>query len=196
MPLPRRMFAAADIHFQSPLRLGRPAQLTSTIVGVKRRVGRTGELLFVEVERVLSQGGETPVRERQTLVYREASGATPPAGAAVPLPPGAEIWTPGPVDLFRFSAVTFNSHRIHYDARYATGEEGYPGLVVHGPFTAVRLCDLARRRSGAALRRFSFRAMAPLFVGDPVALAQGDGDLQVRAVRTDGEVAMQADFEV
>ena len=134
--------------------------------------------------------------ERQTIVYRGAGPPTPPVAPAAP-PPGrdAEVWTPGPVDLFRFSAVTFNAHRIHYDLPYATGEEGYPGLVVHGPFTAARLFALARRRAGKSLKSFSFRAVAPLFAGQPVYLAPGEGDGDIVALRQDGAVAMTAHAE-
>jgi len=105
---------------------------------------------------------------------------------------GPEVWTPGATDLFRFSAVTFNSHRIHYDLAYATGEEGYPGLVVHGPFTAATLFALAQARGGRPIRRFAFRAMAPLFAGQPIQLAPGAEAGEVQAIRCDGAVAMSA----
>ena len=106
-----------------------------------------------------------------------------------------EAWTPTRVDLFRYSAATYNSHRIHYDQSYVRDEEGYPDLVVHGPFTAARLCDLAARTAGAPLKEFSFRALAPLFVNQPVRLCQGDEPNSVLAVRCDGQTAMSATFE-
>jgi 3-methylfumaryl-CoA hydratase len=99
------------------------------------------------------------------------------------------------VDLFRYSAATYNGHRIHYDQGYARSEEGYPNLVVHGPFTAARLCDLAARTAGGALKAFSFRALAPLFVNQPVRLRHGDEPNSVVAVRCDGLTAMTASFE-
>ena len=195
--LPRRMFAAAAMTFDAPLEVGGPAELSLTVAEVRHRAGKTGDLVFVEVDRVLSQDGVQRLSERQTIVYRGLGAATPPV-APTDLPPhrNAEVWTPGPVDLFRFSAVTFNSHRIHYDLPYATGEEGYPGLVVHGPFTAARLFALARARAGKDLRTFSFRAVAPLFAGQPIYLAPGAEDGDVQALRCDGAVAMTARAEV
>jgi len=133
--------------------------------------------------------------ERQTIVYREAGDATAPVAVRADVAEG-ELWTPSRVDLFRFSAATFNSHRIHYDLPYAKGEEGYPDLVVHGPFTAAKLCGLAQRLAGAALASFSFRAMAPLFVDQPVRLRKGEAQGAVAAFRCDGETAMTASFEV
>jgi 3-methylfumaryl-CoA hydratase len=185
--LPRRMFAAAEIDFEAPLLLGEEAQLTSTIAGVTHKSGKTGDLVFVEVDKLLSQQGSLRVRERQSYVYKDA-------GAPIQLPPVGEQliegqrWQPGAVNLFRFSAATFNSHRIHYDLSYARNEEGYPALVVHGPLTAARLAGLAE--SAGPLASFSFRAQAPLFLGPPVYLQRDGGE--VRAVRCDGTTAMTA----
>jgi 3-methylfumaryl-CoA hydratase len=194
--LPRRMFASATMTFEAPLVLGAPAELSLTVAEVRHRSGKTGDLVFVEVDRRLSQDGLLRLTERQTIVYRELGAATPRVAAAEPpLNRDVELWTPGPVDLFRFSAVTFNSHRIHYDLPYAMNEEGYPGLVVHGPFTAAKLFALARGRAGRPLTSFSFRAVAPLFAGQPVYLAAGDGEGEVQAIRRDGAVAMTARAE-
>lgn len=192
--LPRRMFAAADMRFHAPLLLGRDATRTSRIATVTHKAGRSGDLVLVEVEHEIEQAGEVRLSERQTIVYRDA-GAPTPAVIPVEQPetPGATIWSPGTVDLFRFSAVTFNSHRIHYDAPYATGEEGYPGLVVHGPFTAARLFGFGARQ-GEAPRQFGFRASSPLFVDQPVALIRGDDDT-ASAIRCDGVTAMTASFK-
>ncbi|MEO7691615.1 MAG: MaoC family dehydratase N-terminal domain-containing protein [Sphingomonas sp.] len=191
--LQRRMFAAADMTFDAPLLSGREATRTSRITGVTHKAGRSGELVLVEVEHEIEQAGQMRVRERQTIVYRDAGTPIP---AIIPTEqgdvPGAVTWLPGSVDLFRFSAATFNSHRIHYDAAYATGEEGYPGLVVHGPFTAARLLGVGARQ-GAAIRQFSFRALAPLFVDQPVALVLGEGSIS--AIRCDGVTAMAATFK-
>ncbi len=186
--LPRRMFAAADIRFEAPLVLGGNAEQVSTIAEVTHKSGRSGDLVFVEVDRVLSQGGTVRVRERQSYVYRDMGDPAPMPVAADTAPDG-EMWQPGPVNLFRFSAVTFNSHRIHYDAAYAKGEEGYPALVVHGPFTAAKLAGLAGRKG--ALARFAFRAQAPLFLGQPIYLQHGEGE--VSALRCDGATAMKAE---
>ena len=179
--------------FTAPLILDAAADMTVTIADVTHKSGKTGDLVFVEVDRRLTQDGAERLTERQTIVYR-GLGAPTPAVVPTGLPPHrhAEAWTPGPVDLFRYSAVTFNSHRIHYDGPYAEHEEGYPGLVVHGPLTASRLFALARRRAKAPIRRFAFRAVAPLFAGQPIWLAPGAADGEVQAIRCDGAVAMSA----
>jgi len=150
--------------------------------------------VLVDVERRLSQGGALRLTETQTIVYREAGEATPPVpdtGAAGE----GELWAPNTTDLFRYSAATFNSHRIHYDQSYVRDEEGYPDLVVQGPFTAAKLCDLATRIAGAPLTGFSFRALAPLFVNQPVRLRPGAEPNSVIAVRCDGQTAVTATFE-
>jgi 3-methylfumaryl-CoA hydratase len=185
--LPRRMFAASDIRFEAPPTLGQAAELTSTVASVTPKSGRSGDLVFVEVERVLRQDGSVRVTERQSYVYRGDGARTPmpePAGKI-----GGELWKPGPVNLFRFSAATFNGHRIHYDTGYATEVEGYPALVVHGPFTAAKLAGFAER--WGRLASFSFRAQSPLFLGQPIHLQKGD-EGEVRAVRCDGATAMTA----
>ncbi len=191
--LPRRMFASAVMSFSAPMILDAEAELSITVADVRHRSGKSGDLVFVEVDRVLSQDGAERLTERQTIVYRGPGEPTPPPVPTDPPPHrNAEVWSPSVVDLMRFSAVTFNSHRIHYDAPYATGEEGYPGLVVHGPFTAAKLFALAERRAGKPIRRFEFRAMAPLFCGQPIYLAQGSEVGEVQAIRCDGAVAMTA----
>jgi 3-methylfumaryl-CoA hydratase len=194
VPLPRRMFASATFRFEAPLALGEPAQLASTIADIRRRSGRSGELVLVDVARELTQGGWLKLAETQTIVYREAGDPTPPvpdtgAGGA------GEEWRPNTVDLFRYSAATYNGHRIHYDQAFVRDEEGYPDLVVHGPFTAAKLFDLATRTAGAPLKAFSFRALAPLFVGQPVRLRAGEAPNRMDAVRCDGAVSMSAAFE-
>jgi 3-methylfumaryl-CoA hydratase len=191
--LPRRMFASSVIRFEAPLALGEAAQLGSTIADIRRRSGRTGELVLVDVLRELTQGGRLRLTETQTIVYREAGAPTPPVPETDTGGAG-EAWRPDPVELFRFSAATFNGHRIHYDQRYVREEEGYPDLVVHGPLTAARLCSLARSIAGKPLTSFSFRALAPLFVNQPVRLRAGEAPDEVVAVRCDGAVAMSATF--
>ena len=195
--LPRRMFASAALTFAAPLVLAQPAELTLTIAEIKHRSGRTGDLVFVEVDRVLTQAGAVKLTERQTIVYREAGEPTPAVEANVTTAiNGEELWSPTPADLFRYSAATYNSHRIHYDLPYATGEEGYPALVIHGPFTAAKLCDFASRAAGRTMKSFSFRAMSPLFQGAPVRLGPGAGPGEVQATRCDGAVAMAATAEL
>jgi 3-methylfumaryl-CoA hydratase len=192
--LPRRMFASASFAFAAPLALGQPAQLDQTIADVRQRSGRTGALVLVDVERRLSQAGVLKLTETQTIVYREAGEATPPVADTGAGGEG-ELWRPNAVDLFRYSAATYNGHRIHYDQTYVREDEGYPDLVVHGPFTAAKLCDLAARAARAPLRAFSFRALAPLFVNQPVRLRRGDEPNSVIAVRCDGQTAVTASFE-
>jgi 3-methylfumaryl-CoA hydratase len=191
---PRRMFASSTLRFEASLMLGETAELGTTIADIRHRSGRTGDLVLMDVLRELTQEGRLRITETQTIVYREAGEATPEvadsgAGGA------GELWRPTVVDLFRYSAGTYNSHRIHYDQAYATSEEGYPGLVVHGPFTAAKLFDLATRTAAAPLKSFSFRAMSPLFVNQPVRLRAGDEPNMVVAVRCDGQVAMSATYE-
>jgi len=191
--LPRRMFASASMRFGSPLLLGQKAERVSTVVEVIHKSGRSGDLILVEVEHSIIQGGEKKVSEHQTIVYR---GTGEPIAAIQPAEFPSEVgdvhWKPRAVDLFRFSAVTFNSHRIHYDLPYTTGEEGYPELVVHGPFTAVKLFGRAREKGQPSA--FSFRAVAPIFLGQPVVLRAGAGN-EVRAIRVDGADAMIATVE-
>lgn len=189
--LPRRMFAGSRMEFSGGgLRLGEPAELTSTIIGVAHKPGRSGDLVFVEVERTVRQAGVPCVREVQSYVYR-GEGAPLVLPGPAPAEPAGERWLPNEVNLFRFSAATFNGHRIHYDLPYATEVEGYPALVVHGPFTAAKLAALAMR--GGPLKTFAFRAMAPLFLGQPIYLHEAAEGV-VEAVRCDGEVAMRAEF--
>jgi 3-methylfumaryl-CoA hydratase len=195
--LPRRMFASALMTFYEPLALDAEGELSISVFDVRHRAGKTGNLVFVDVDRRLSQAGRERLVERQTIVYRELGD---PVAAIQPADPpprdDAEVWQPTPVDLFRFSAVTFNSHRIHYDQAYATHEEGYPGLVVHGPFTAAKLFALAAGKAGRPIRRFEFRAIAPLFAGQPIYLAASGAEGEVEAIRCDGVVAMSAKADV
>jgi 3-methylfumaryl-CoA hydratase len=191
--LPRRMFAGSEFSFGEPLVLGERARRISTIATVTHKTGKSGELVLLEIEHEIEQRGEVRVREQQTIVYREEGAPTP---AVVPLTDpepdarGDTIWRPGPVDLFRFSAVTFNSHRIHYDLPYATGVEGYPGLVVHGPFTAALLYGHAARDCRPA--QFGFRAVAPLFAEQPIRITGNAINGEVAAIRCDGVAAMRA----
>lgn len=190
--LPRRMFAGAAMQFCRPLSIGIAAELTLSLVGIKHRVNSGGDLVFVEIDRRLSQDGDIRVVEKQTIVYRAGFSAVPTvANNTRRNCDNEEIWSPSPVDLFRFSAATFNSHRIHYDAAYAREQEGYPSLVVQGPFTAAKLFDFVQRREGP-VSRFSFRATAPLFVDQEVRLVGGPVAGEVQAIRCDGVLAMSA----
>lgn len=174
-PLPRRMWASSAVTFHAPIRLGAAVERVSTVAEVTEKTGGSGKLLFVEVDHRTSADGALAVEERQTLVYRAppAPGSTPPP----PTPAANERWdwrrelVPAPPLLFRYSALTFNTHRIHYDLAYARGQEGYPGLVVHGPLMASLLLDLADRELGTdRLASFRFRAVAPAFADAPLML--------------------------
>ena len=195
---PRRMWASGQLEAPGRLVVGEPATRRSAVVEAKERDGGTGPLMIVTVEHRYHQRGADQLVERQTLIYRTQGAPVPaPEGDEVPeVPPGGwvERRCPTPVELFRFSAITFNSHRIHYDDAYARGEEGYPGLVVHGPLTAVRAAESMERNTGRLLRSFRFRAVAPLFVGRPhhlVGTVEGD-EVTLTVVRNDGATAMEA----
>ncbi len=196
--LPRRMFAGSDITFLKPLTIGHEVTRVSRIASVEHRQGKSGHLVFVRVALSFCQDGEVSINETQTIVYRGTGGRVP-AVTERPLPPlaaneAAQEWTPTTIELFRYSCATFNSHRIHYDLPYAMEEEGYPGLVVHGPLTATRLCAFAAGIAKSPVQRFVFRGEAPAFVDQPIRLAGHlDGKTCiVRAERADGIVAMSA----
>jgi 3-methylfumaryl-CoA hydratase len=201
--LPRRMWAGSRLRFGAPMRVGERAQQVSVIDRVEEKRGRAGPLVFVTVRPPVSGPSGQAVEEAQDLVYREAptGGAAADAARVEELAPAGafrrEI-APDDVLLFRYSALTFNGHRIHYDRRYATEVEGYPGLVVHGPLIATLLLDLVRRqRPDAAVERFQFRARRPTFDTSPFALegARGEGDRHLRLWSTDnrGQVAVEAE---
>jgi 3-methylfumaryl-CoA hydratase len=202
IPLPRRMFAGARLSFAAPLVIGRPARREGVIRAVSQKTGRSGTLAFVTVGYTIRQDGRVCVEEEQDIVYREP-GAPVPAPQPAPLPPAPEgavsrVIEPDPVLLFRFSALTFNAHRIHYDRPYATGVEGYPGLVVHGPLTAVLLMELVRRNIGRPVRAFSFRGQAPLFDLAPFRISgiTGGDTVELEALGPDGKPAMNATAEL
>jgi 3-methylfumaryl-CoA hydratase len=173
VPLGRRMWAGGRLEFPGELRVGDRARRVSTVASVAEKEGRSGRLVFVTVRhRVTTERGPA-LDEEQHIVYREApppgAPATPPPRGPAPPAPGewSEPFTADAVDLFRYSALTFNGHRIHYDPAWATGVEGFPGLVVHGPLLATLLLDAATRHGPGPLRGFEYRAVSPLFAGEP-----------------------------
>lgn len=202
IPYPRRMFAGARMRFHQPLIIGRPARREALIRDIRQKSGRSGSLAFVSVLCQIYQNERLCIEEEQDIVYREPGPpvAAPRPGDWPPLPVGAwsRIVTPDPRLLFRFSALTFNAHRIHYDRPYAVQEEGYPGLVVHGPLTAVLLMELVRRQIAQPVREYSFRGLAPLFDLAPFRLvaAAEQGRVALEAQGPDGTVAMRADAEL
>ena len=176
VPLPRRMWAGSQFEFHAPLRVGDTVARTSTIANVTHKDGRSGALVFVKVRHELrSNGASNPALvEFHDIVYRpakQAGDAEPP-----PLPaPTSATWrrevVPDDVLLFRYSALTFNGHRIHYDRRYVTQVEGYPGLIVHGPLIATLLMDLLHRHAPLAqVASFSFKVVRPTFDLQPFTL--------------------------
>jgi len=201
VPLPRRMWAGGRLTFTAPLALGKPATRTSRILDVAAKSGATGQLAFVTVRHEIAQEGRIAVTEEHDIVYR----GLPQPGAPAPAPkqaPADAAWTrditPDPVLLFRYSALTFNGHRIHYDRSYVTGVEGYPGLIVHGPLIATLLLDLLHRNMpDANVAQFSFRAVGPLFDIEPFTVCgrpEEDGrTVRLWARNSRGELAMQAE---
>jgi 3-methylfumaryl-CoA hydratase len=169
VPLPRRMWAGGELEFFEPLRVGDEAVRTSRIADVTMKTGSTGALCFVSVEHVIATPRGTAIRERQDIVYREMTTPQPQAAAkpaAAPPPAQHSVsHMADPVLLFRYSALTFNGHRIHYDRDYVTKVEGYPGLIFHGPMQAAFLVEFAAKLRGTAPKRFGYRGMLPLFEG-------------------------------
>ena len=195
---PRRMWAGGRLTFPGTLRIGDAVSRTSTVADVAMKEGRSGPLVFDLVRHEIAGPEGVAVTEEQDIVYRgmPIPGEAPPAPR--PAPAGA-AWrraiVPDDVLLFRYSALTFNGHRIHYDRRYVTQEEGYPGLVVHGPLLATLLAELARCNTGRRLTGFRFRALSPVFDVAPFAVCgRTEGThAALWACRADGSLAMEAD---
>lgn len=203
VPLPRRMWASSALRFHAPLMLDSNVVRHSRIASVATKQGGSGTLVFVEIAHETRSGDSLCLSETQTVVYRAAAPADAPLVPPLPGPHrfDATAWTavrtiePTAPLLFRYSALTFNSHRIHYDLPYATAEEGYRGLVVHGPLMASLLLDLARRQLGDnRLVMFRFRGVSPAIAGEPLHLAlRQDGAAWVLgAFAQDGRQIMDA----
>lgn len=198
--LPRRMFAGAAIAFHAPIAVGASLKRRSTILDVSEKTGSSGRLVFVTVQHRIEADGAHALTETQDIVYREAATAPQTLPPAPDGPPRAadhvRSIAPDPTQLFRFSALTFNAHRIHYDRDYARNVEFYPGLVVQGPFIAMLLLDhLLREKPGLAIREFRFRARSPLFDSAPFDLcfAARDGSYDLWARDAQGREAMTAE---
>jgi 3-methylfumaryl-CoA hydratase len=184
-PMPRRMWASSKIAFNLPIAIGAVIERKSRVASVSEKDGGSGRLAFVDVEHHTYANGTLAVIETQTLVYREAAGpdaplSPPPLGEAMFDPAGWDAHralTPDPRLLFRYSALTFNTHRIHYDAPYAEQVERYRGLVVHGPLTASLLLQLAASTLGEnRVRTFQFRGLSPAIAGEPLHLVMRKGE--------------------
>ncbi len=198
VPLPRRMWAGGRLQFENPLPIGASAQKISTIKSVSAKQGRAGPLCFVTVEHRITHRGHVCLIEEHDIVYRDDPKRDDPK----PLPPPADLdpgynrtIDPDPVMLFRYSALTFNGHRIHYDRDYCRDVEGYPGLVIHGPLTATLMAGLAvENNPGGHLCAFEFRATRPLFDTAAFSIAgwRNKQHQELQAVNHDGGLAMKA----
>ena len=206
VPLPRRMWAGSQFEFNRPPCVGDSITRVSTIADVTEKSGRSGPLVFVKVRHEIRANNQPSpaIVEFHDIVYREAAkpdDAAPPPKAAPSENSWQRHWVPDDVLLFRYSALTFNGHRIHYDRKYVTEVEGYPGLIVHGPLIATLLLDLLRsERPNAVVRRYEFRAVRPLFdihpfdvCGEPAA----DGkSVRLWAKDHEGRLAMDATAQI
>jgi 3-methylfumaryl-CoA hydratase len=196
-PMPRRMWASSKIAFHAPIAIGAVIERTSKVASVSEKDGGSGRLAFVDVEHVTKANGTIAVIETQTLVYREAAAPDAPLS---PPPPGEgtfsregwdahRVFTPDARLLLRYSALTFNTHRIHYDAPYASEVERYRGLVVHGPLTASVLLQLAAQELGEnRLRSFAFRGLSPAIAGEALHLVmrKAEAAYELAAFAEDG----------
>jgi 3-methylfumaryl-CoA hydratase len=199
VPLPRRMWAGGEISFGEPLRVGDVVTRTSTIKGLNLKSGSTGPLCFVAVDHVFTTSRGVAIRERHDIVYRgmptaeaSATPAKPPAAPANAK--HSERHLADPVLLFRYSALTFNGHRIHYDRDYVTGVEGYPGLIVHGPLQASLLIEMAAKlHGGKAPATFVYRGLQPLFDGSEFSVNANDtgGGMELWTANARGEPTMK-----
>jgi 3-methylfumaryl-CoA hydratase len=218
-PLPRRMWAASDVRFLLPVPADAWLARESVLESATVKSGRSGTLGFVVLRhRWLLEDGRCAIDDAQTAVYREAAGgpapqaasssapgtpaaAAPPAAAPAPAPAWESVHRPEATLLFRYSALTFNTHRIHYDLPYTTGVEGYPGLVVHGPLMATLMLDAFRdAHPGATVRRYAFRALSPAFAGAPlrcggVPTGEGRAKLWVRGADGREHLAGEVEFD-
>ena len=206
-PLPRRMWASSKIEFRSPIAIGAVIQRTSRVLSINEKQGGSGRLAFVDVSHETSANGSLAVVETQSIVYRDAANPgqelTPPLPGETRFDPAGwdahRMLAPDPRLLFRYSALTFNTHRIHYDAPYAHDVERYRGLVVHGPLTASLLLQLAASQLGDnALRTFQFRGLSPAIAGEPLHLVMrpaenaGEAEYDLAAFADDGRQVTQA----
>lgn len=201
--LPRRMFAGSSTRFLHPLFVGDKVERELKILAVTPKSGRSGQLIFVTVQQSVFGPEGLCVQEEQDIVYRDAAAPEKPAQLSAPQELDAlkgfdvvETIMPDPVMLFRFSAATANSHRIHYDEQYATSVEGHLGLVVHGPLQAILLADLCRRQWGPrAMRSFAFKAVRPIYAGQPFSCCMRRADEEgahLETISAAGETAMVA----
>lgn len=202
VPLPRRMWAGGRVEFLAPIAVGAALTRVTTIAAIRAKRGASGDLLFVTLQHDIAAGGVPAIREEQDLVYRAPAAAPTASPVLSPVEPepaaAVRRVTPDPMLLFRYSALTFNAHRIHYDRDYARNVEGYAGLVVQGPLIATLLIDHARREMpGLTPARFSFRAEAPLIDGAPfdLCLSREGSGARLWARDSTGRPTMRAEVQ-
>ena len=198
VPLPRRMWAGGELEFIDALRVGDEAKRVSRIADVTMKTGSTGILCFVSVEHVVTTSRGVAIRERQDIVYRDISNAPQATPAKASLPPPVakhqESHMADPVLLFRYSALTFNGHRIHYDRDYVTKVEGYPGLIFHGPLQASFIVEMAAKlHGGQAPKKIGYRGLQPLFEGSEFSVNanQTDAGMEVWTANSAGQPTMK-----
>ena len=198
VPLANRMWAGGRVAFVAPVPIGARVNKASRVLAVDLKTGRAGDLVFVTVlHELTAMSGELLVREEHDIVYKNASPAAPGTGDAEPLPADAHCrpFVPTSTTLFRYSALTFNGHRIHYDQDYCRNVEGYPNLVIHGPLTATMLASFAEEAGGRHLREFSYRGLRPALLGEALTLvAEITGTTAVVSARlANGATCMRAE---
>jgi len=199
VPLPNRMWAGGRVSFLKPVPIGSRLRKVSSILKVDHKVGRSGDLVFVTVLHELkSLDDELLIREEHDIVYKEAARPTPPPAAEAISAPFRKTFTPTSTTLFRYSALTFNGHRIHYDLDYCRNVEGYSNLVIHGPLNATMLANFAEEASGRRVREFRYRGLSPALLGETITLtASLDGDrAQLAACLGSGACSMEAEAEL
>jgi len=196
VPLPRRMWAGGEFTFHGDIRIGDEVSRLSRVQDVVLKQGRTGPLCFVTVIHQVTANGSPVLTERQDIVYREAMGRTAAKSKPEPAPAGihSRQITPSAAYLFRYSAMTFNGHRIHYDKDYVRDVENYPGLIVHGPLQATLLCQFAADLKGTNPTHFRFRSLATIFdIADFTINATPEGEtMKLWSAQLGGPVAMEA----
>ena len=200
VPLANRMWAGGELAFAEPLPLGATVRRRSRIQSVEHKQGRSGDLVFVTVLHEILHQDRVALTETHDIVYKDPSppALSAPSSPAMPQPVHSQRFMPDSTMLFRYSALTFNGHRIHYDADYCRDVEGYAGLVIHGPLNATVLAGLARQVAGRPLRRFRYRGLQPSLLGQALTLhaaATGASSVQVWVERADGATSMRAEAE-
>jgi 3-methylfumaryl-CoA hydratase len=195
MPLSARMWAGGEVTFHASLQVADRVHRQTRVEKIEAKEGGSGPLLFVTLAHEISSGESVLVRERQGLVYRNPTSASLPKDTVTNPSHGTPFETDSRL-LFRYSALTFNSHRIHYDQAYATDVEGYPALVVHGPLQATLLVNHIARTLGHSRLKLSYRGVAPLFVGQRAHMCVTDGmNGEAWVERGGGDVTMRGRFE-